>query len=85
MSMTTRTTQTTIVFKSPFKLKGFNKTEPAGAYLLETDEELIEGVSILAYRRTAALLHVPRGSGGSEVVSVDPSELEAALMKDRES
>jgi hypothetical protein len=73
------------VFKSPFKLKGFDKAEPAGAYLLETDEELIEGVSILAYRRVAALLHVPRGSSGSEVINVDPSELETALMKDKES
>ena len=82
--MTIRTNQTTIVFKSPFKLKGLDQAEPAGAYLLETDEELIEGVSMLAYRRVSALLHVPRGSG-SEVVQVDPSELETALMKDRES
>lgn len=83
--MTTRTTQTTIVFRSPFILKGLDKAAPAGSYLLETDEELIEGVSILAYHRTAALLHLPRGKGGSEVVSVDPSELEAALVRDRES
>jgi hypothetical protein len=83
--MTIRTTQTTIVFRSPFKLKGFAKAEPAGTYLLETDEELIEGVSILAYHRVAALLHLPRGGGGGEVVNVDPSELEAALMQDRES
>ena len=82
--MTIRTTQTTIIFRSPFKLKGFAKAEPAGTYLLETDEELIEGVSILAYHSVAALLHLPRGGGG-EVVNVDPSELEAALMQDRKS
>jgi hypothetical protein len=82
--MTIRTTRATITFRSSFKLTCFVKAEPAGDYQLETDEELIEGVSVLAYRRVKALLHVPRGSG-SETFTIDPKELEAALKEDLQS
>jgi hypothetical protein len=56
------------------------------AYILDTDEELIEGLSRLAYRRVATLLHLPstsRPQSHTEVVSVDPAELAAALERDR--
>jgi hypothetical protein len=58
----------------------------AGDYLLDTDEELIEGLSRLAYRRVATLLHLPstsRPQGRAELLSVSPAELDAALEKDR--
>ena len=45
--MTVRTTRTTISFLQPFKLKDLDDMQPAGDYFLDTDEELIEGLSRL--------------------------------------
>jgi hypothetical protein len=77
--MTIRTTRT--VFS--FKLTCFDKAQPAVDYQLEAGEELIEGVSMLAYRRIATLLHVRHGSG-TEACTVDPRELEPALRRDQQ-
>ena len=60
--MTVRTTRTTISFLRPFKLRDLDDIQPADDYLLDTDEELIEGLSRLAYRRVATLLHLPSTS-----------------------
>jgi hypothetical protein len=81
-SMTIRTTRTTVSFSQPFKLKDLDDIQPAGDYILDTDEELIDGLSRLAYRRVATLLHLPstsRPQSRTEVVSVNPVELAAAL------
>jgi len=84
--MTVRTTRTTISFSQPFKLRDLDDIQPAGDYLLDTDEELIEGLSRLAYRRIATFLHLPsmsRPQNRAELLSVNPAELDAALEKDR--
>lgn len=81
--MTTRTTRSTISFRLPFKLISIGEVLPAGDYQLETDEELMDSVSMLVYRRTNTLLRVPRGSG-SEMFMIDPKELEIALLKDQQ-
>ena len=84
--MTVRTTRTTISFSRPFKLRDLDDIQPAGDYVLDTDEELIEGLSRLAYRRVATYLHLPstsRPQGRIELLSVSPAELDAALEKDR--
>jgi len=73
-------------FSQPFKLRDLDDIQPAGDYLLDTDEELIEGLSRSAYRRVATLLHLPSTSlsqGRAELLSVSPAELDAALEKDR--
>lgn len=59
---------------------------PSGTYTVDTDEELIDGLSFLAYRRIATLLHLPFTSnrGVSEVIVIDPLELEAALKRDEQ-
>jgi hypothetical protein len=46
------------------------------------DEELMEGLSFLAYRRVATTIYLPLRSGRSgsvQAVRVDPRELDAAL------
>ena len=81
-----RTTRTTVSFSQPFKLKDLDDLQPAGDYILDTDEELIEGLSRLAYRRVATMLHLPstsRPQSRIELVSVNPAELAAALERDR--
>jgi hypothetical protein len=58
---------------------------PVATYTVDTDEELLDGLSFLAYRRVGTLLHLPSTSsqvGVTELVNVNPSELEAALKKD---
>ena len=84
--MTVRTTRTTISFSRPFKLRDLDDIQPAGDYVLDTDEELIEGLSRLAYRRVATYLHLPstsRPQSHIELLSVSPEELDAVLEKDR--
>ncbi len=83
--MTTRTTETTVTFNHPFKLEPFDQPQPAGTYRLTIDEEEIAGISFLAYRRSATILHTPAVSVGNrtrQLVPVKSWELEAALAKD---
>lgn len=84
--MTIRTSRKTVTFKKPFTLRGVEEILPAGAYTVETDEEPQEGVSFLAYRRILTLLHVPGRPGDrvlTRVLTVDPTDLDAALERDR--
>ena len=66
--MTSRTTSRTVKFAQPFKLDRDDDVFPAGDYLVETDEELIEGLSFPAWRRVATTMHVRR-DGATQVVS----------------
>lgn len=76
-----RTTRETVVFDHPFRLSGLDEEQPAGAYTVVTDEDLIEGLSFLAYRRVATTIYLPLrpgGSGSVQAIKVDPRELDAA-------
>ncbi|MCW5714658.1 MAG: hypothetical protein KIT43_09125 [Bauldia sp.] len=79
--MTTRTTSRTVVFNRPFALTGIEGQLPAGTYEINTDEESIDSVSFLAFRRIATLLAVRR-NGETQWNSIDPTELDAALFID---
>lgn len=84
--MTTRTSEATVTFRRPFRLAGFGEALPAGSYRVETDEELLEGLSFPAYRRVLTVLHLETAAGrvaGGGALTVDPAELEAALARDR--
>lgn len=83
--MTMRTTKSTVTFTRPFRLGAFGEQLPAGRYPIETDEELLEGVSFPAYRRTATMMQLvadPLHPGVTEVAVVDPRVLEEALAAD---
>lgn len=82
--MMTRTRSATVTFRHPFRLPGLPDEQPAGEYLTETDEELITGVSVIAYRRVKVLVHLRRTSrpGRSETVWIDPGELDDVLSSD---
>jgi hypothetical protein len=51
--MTTRSRRETVTFQHPFRIKGIDRSLPAGAYKVITDEQMIEGLSFAAYRRVA--------------------------------
>ena len=85
--MSTRTPRFAVRFSSEFLLYGFDAPWPAGKYEVEQDEELIEGVSSVAYRRVATFIHLPATCVQSltrQMIPIDPADLEAALAKDRE-
>ena len=85
--MTLRTSTRTVTFARPFALAGFDETLPAGDYTVETDEELLDGLSFPAWRRVLTLLHLRAASGRPGLggsLAIDPTVLEAALQRDRE-
>jgi hypothetical protein len=76
-----RTTRESITFYRPFSLSAVDEVQPAGTYTVEIDEELIEGLSFLAYRRVATTIYLPLhpgGHGSVQAIKVDPRELTAA-------
>lgn len=85
--MTERTTESEITFLHPFVLSSLVMPLEAGTYRLVVDEELIEGLSFPAYRRTGTHLEIPAvGAMMStrQLLQVHPQELEAAMHKDAE-
>jgi hypothetical protein len=85
--MSTRTTRSVVRFSHAFSLQGIDVQQPAGEYRIEQDEELIDGISRLAYRRVATFIHLPAIAAASlsgQVMQIDPADLEAALERDRQ-
>ena len=82
--MLNRTRREDMVFRRPFVLKGWAEPQPAGIYAVETEEELIEGLSFPAYRRVSTTITLRSGRAGAFVQSlpVDPRELAAAQALD---
>lgn len=83
-----RTTQTIIHFSSPFMLPAFDSPQPAGDYRVDQDEELIDGLSMIAWRRSGSFIHLPAiGQRGSteQMVPVEPADLDSAIQKDKQS
>lgn len=86
--MTIRTTETTITFRRPFMLNPFDERRPAGTYRVVVDEEEILGLSFVAYRRRATMLHTPalgQQNAMREVFEINSIELEMALSADMRS
>lgn len=83
--MSTRTTSRKVTFTHPFMLSGIGDVQPAGTYIIETDEEIIGDVSFPAYRRTVTFMLLPPNTGSAilaQVATIDPLELEIALERD---
>jgi hypothetical protein len=84
--MTIRTRKRTVTFRRPFVLGGIDEELPAGAYDVETDEELLEGISFPAYRRISTLIYLdsnPDHPGLKQMLTIDLNELDAALTRDQ--
>lgn len=83
--MSTRTITKTVKFRRPFSMDGIDGTFPAGTYVVETDEALIEALSFAAYRRISTSIQLPQRSGRAgwvETHIIDPEALAASLAKD---
>jgi hypothetical protein len=84
--MSMRTTHSIVHFSASFALRGVAEIQPPGDYAVDEDEELIDGISWLAYRRIATFIHLPAIASNnrkSQLIAIDPAELEAALQQDR--
>ena len=83
--MLTRTTARSVTFKHPFRLDGVDDIQPAGSYVVESEEELLQALSFPGWRRRSMVIRL-RASGANspddQVTTVDAAALEAALLKD---
>ncbi len=83
--MNMRSTRTTMTFSNPFTLLGYPGELPAGDYEVLVEEELLQGLSFEAYRRTATYMTV-RGKGAhagrSELRLTTERDLKEALRRD---
>jgi hypothetical protein len=83
--LTVRTTRAVASFKEPFLLRALEGMQPAGDYNVYYEDELIQGLSRVAYRRVSTILQTPSISSPqdqSRLVSISETDLEVALMKD---
>ena len=81
-----RTTHFVARFDEPFFLKGTESVQPAGDYAVDQDEERIEGPSFPVWLRTGTYIHLPAIAAAqfsSQMVAIQPAELEAAQMQGR--
>ena len=81
-----RTTRQIVTFDQPFFLSAADDVQPAGSYAVDVDEELIEGLSFLAYQRVATTIYLPLGHGGTgsvQAIRVDPGELTGSRPQTR--
>ncbi|WP_323776374.1 hypothetical protein [Leisingera sp.] len=85
--MNIRSSRTAVAFFNAFTLPGYPDSLPAGQYQVVAEEELIQGLSFEAYRRTATYLEI-RNRGGqagrTELRPVSESALKQALRRDRD-
>ncbi|SDE91119.1 hypothetical protein [Limimaricola pyoseonensis] len=84
--MTVRSSESVVTFTHPFRISGYSEELPEGDYMVVVEEELLQGLSFEAYRRTGTYLTV-QGRGNradsSETRPVTQKALEAALDRDR--
>jgi len=86
--MTNRISKSLVTFHRQFTLGGLDGVQPAGTYEVEVDEEQIQGLSFLAYRRVATLFHLPAvaaRAGWEQVVAIDAEDLKVAQDKDAQA
>lgn len=81
--MTLRRSSKTVTFRRPFCMEGADRLLPPADYQVVTDEELIESLSFLAYRRVSTAMIVPGEARSTvEMVTIDPLDLQAAQEED---
>ncbi|WP_249694079.1 hypothetical protein [Stappia sp. WLB 29] len=83
--MTTRTTQTVVHFQTSFLVSDIVEPQPPGDYQVDREDELIEGLSWIAWRRVGTFIHLPAigvRAAIRQLVPIDPAEIDAVTEKD---
>jgi len=78
---TTRVISTTVTFVRPFILDGFGELQRPGSYIVDTEEELMDTLSVAAWKRISTVIRLGR-HGGIEYVPISPDQLNEALRRD---
>ena len=79
-----RQTRKTVTFSRPFTLNKEEGERPAGAYVVETEEQKVDYFFFTVFRRRSTVMHDAHAqSAQMRFFIVDPAELEAALDRDR--
>ncbi len=78
--MSERVARETVTFATPFFVEELGSEQPAGTYKVEIVEELIEGLSFLAYRVVSTSIVLPLPGGG--VNSYQYVRINSALVRD---
>ncbi|KSV61794.1 hypothetical protein [Sinorhizobium sp. Sb3] len=84
--MFARTKHRTVHFDQPFWMPDLGEIVSPGDYQVDEDEELIEGISWLAYRRVATFITLPATAANEyrkRLIAIDPEELERLIAVDR--
>ncbi|MEL7516707.1 MAG: hypothetical protein AAGK03_19035 [Pseudomonadota bacterium] len=84
--MLTRSTRSMVTFSNDFMIGESQREFPAGTYEILVEEELLQGLSFEAYRRTATYLMVRgRGSNAGQTTMhmTTLEELEHSIARDR--
>lgn len=82
--MESRITTEVVEFRRPFRLSSRSGPLPAGHYRVETEEEMLTGISFPAWRRTSMTI-ARHGLASGRLVQalvITPAELAAALATD---
>ena len=84
--MLTRSTRSMVMFANDFTIGDSQRELPPGTYEILVEEELLQGLSFEAYRRTATYLMVQgRGSNAGQTTMrvITQEDLEHAIACDR--
>jgi hypothetical protein len=76
-----RTKTRLVSFTQPFALNGIDGLLPAGSYRVDTDEETIDSLSRLAWRRVTTTIEV-QANGETKILTIGPGELDELLRRD---
>jgi diphthamide synthase (EF-2-diphthine--ammonia ligase) len=85
--MPDRSIETSVRFERPFCIAGMESVYPPGLYRLVRDEEELLGLSFVAYRLCALMIHTPAIKAVpavAQVFRIEQAALDAALLADQE-
>jgi hypothetical protein len=84
--MHVRFSRSVVTFLNPFMISGYAQGFPAGDYEVVAEEEVIQGLTFVSFRRTATYL-TPCGRQGAaapnSLQATTEYDLETALNRDR--
>jgi hypothetical protein len=72
-----------VTFVHPFGVAGYTDELPPGGYELFAEDEVMQSLSFMAYRRTATHLLIRWATGRSKLRPIDQRDLEMALAQDQ--
>ena len=80
--MNARSTRSTVKFLQPFSLREHSGVLPAGDYEIVVEEELLQDMNFLGYRKSATYLIVDC-KGRTEMREISGNDLESVLNRDQ--